>query len=78
MRPEEIPEHQITRPFKPIRVFVSGGSYYDVLHEDFMFVSRSDVIIGLSRSPDEIPRQNVHLNPLHIARIEAIGAMPST
>ena len=77
MRPDEIRAHLHKQPFQPIRVFVSDGSHYDVLHHDFMLVSRSEVIIGLSADPDEIPDKNAYLDPVHITRIEPINGKRS-
>ena len=73
MRPDDIRAHLHKHPFTPIRVFASDGSFYDVVHHDFMLVSRSEVIIGLSRSPDEIPEKKAYLDPVHITRIEPIN-----
>ncbi|MEK6798590.1 MAG: hypothetical protein AABZ12_06480 [Planctomycetota bacterium] len=73
MRADEIRAHVRRHPFQPIRVFVSDGSFYDVLHHDFMLVGRTEVIIGLSSSPDEFPDKKAYLDPVHITRIEPIN-----
>jgi len=73
VRPDEIRAHLHKHPFVPIRVFVSDGSHYDVVHHDFMLVSRSEVIIGLSKNPEEIPDKKAYLDPVHITRIEPLN-----
>ena len=73
MRPDDIRAHLHKQPFQPIRVFVSDGSSYDVVHHDFMLVSRTEVIIGLSASADELPDKKAYLDPVHITRIEPIN-----
>lgn len=38
-----------------------------------MLVSRSEVIIGLSHSPEELPDKKAYIDPVHITRIEPIN-----
>lgn len=73
MRLEDIRAHIRMQPFHPIRVFVSDGSHYDILHHDFMIVGRSQVTIGLARAADDFPDQNAYVDPVHITRIEPIN-----
>jgi hypothetical protein len=73
MRIDDIRFHLHVHPFRPIRVFVSDGSYYDVFHHDFMMVSRSEVIIGLSQDRDELPDKKTYIDPVNITRIEPIN-----
>lgn len=72
MRIDDIRHHLHVHPFQPIRIFVSDGSYYDVIHHDFMMVTRSKVIIGLKQTPGELPEQEAHVDPVHITRIEPL------
>ena len=73
MRLEDIRAHIRRHPFHPIRVFVSDGSFYDVLHHDFMIVGKSEVVIGLAATAEEFPQQKAYIDPLHITRIEPIN-----
>ncbi len=73
MRIDDIRYHLHVHPFLPIRVFVSDGSHYDIYHHDFMMVGRSKIIIGISHSPNELPDQEAHVDPVHITRIEPIN-----
>ena len=73
MRLEDIRAPIRAQPFQPIRVFVSDGSYYDVLHHDFMIVGKSQVTIGIAREASDFPEQNAYVDPLHITRIEPIN-----
>jgi len=73
MRLEDIRAHIRIQPFLPIRVFVSDGSHYDVLHHDLMIVGRSQITIGLARAADDFPEQDAYIDPLHITRIEPIN-----
>jgi len=73
MRPDEIRAHIRKHAFEPIRVFVSDGSHYDVLHHDFMIVSRNEVIVALAKSSADFPYQTAFLDPPHITRIVPIN-----
>ena len=42
-----------------------------------MFVSRTEVVIGLDAGDDELPERSVSCDPLHITRIEPVDAAPS-
>ncbi len=72
MRAEQIRAHLRREPFLPIRVYVSDGSSYDVRHPELMFVSRSEIVIGLDTRDDEIPDRSVYCDPVHITRIEPL------
>jgi len=77
MRPEEIREHLRRRPFQPIRLFVSDGSFYDVRHPEMAIVSRLDVIVSVGQTGDEIPERSAYLDPVHITRVEPINGPTS-
>ena len=77
MRPDEIRAHLRREPFRPIRIYISDGSSYDVRHPELMFVSRAEVVIGLDAGDDELPERSVYCDPLHITRIEPVDAAPS-
>ena len=74
MRAEEIREHLRTRPFVPIRVFLSDGSAYEVRHPDMAMVTQRLLIIGIQPRRDGIPMRSVHCDPLHVTRIEPLAA----
>ena len=72
MNPEKIQNHLRSEPFRPLRVFMSDGSSYDVRHPELALVTRREVIIALPQSDDELPEQAVYCDPMHITRIELI------
>jgi len=74
MRADEISEHLRRQPFRPIRVHVSDGSTYGVRHPELMYVSRTEVVIGLDPGTDVIPERSVYRDPILVARIEPINA----
>ena len=73
MGPDGMQSHLHKFPFQPIRALVSDGSSYDVLHHDCMVVSRTEVVIGPSAGPDEIPERIAYIEPVHITRREPIN-----
>lgn len=73
MRPDELRGHLKKQPFRPFRVFVSDGSHYDVLHPDFMLVTKSEVTIAISLAGEEMPDRSAYLVPVHITRVEPIN-----
>ncbi len=77
MRPDEIRAHLRREPFRPIRIYISDGSSYDVRHPELMFVSRAEVVIGLDAGDDELPERCVYCDPLHITRIQPLDAAAS-
>ena len=78
MSPERILEHLRRRPFRPIRIFLSDGSSYEVRHPELALVTRREVVIGLESAEAEVPERSVFCDPLHITRIELIdGATAS-
>ena len=45
-RPEEIQARLRERPFRPLRLIVSEGLRYDIVHPDLVFVGQRDLMIG--------------------------------
>lgn len=77
LRPSEILSHAQTQPFQPIRIHISDGSSYDVMHPEMMAVTTRVVFIAQPPEVDGVPERSVYCDPLHITRIEPIdGAKP--
>ena len=74
MRPDHIREHLRATPFRPIRVFLSDGSSYEVRHPEMAIVARRQVIIALPVDNDGLPERVVTCDPLHITGIEPLEA----
>jgi len=73
MRAQEIQARVRTRPFVPIRVFVSEGARYDVRHPEFILITLREVVIGTLKQGENIPGGLVYIDPIHITRIEPIN-----
>lgn len=63
-------------PFRPIRIYVSDGSFYDVRHPEIAAVNHTEVVIGLQVGDDDLPERFAYCDPLHITRIEPIDGEP--
>ena len=72
MGPNGIRAHLRKQPFRPIRIYVSDGSSYDVRHPELMLVTRTEVIIALDPGNDAVPERSVYCDPMHITRIEPV------
>jgi hypothetical protein len=72
MRPVEIRSHLRRQPFRPIRIYISDGSSYDIRHPELALVTRTEVIIALDAGDDEIPERSVYCDPIHVTRIEPL------
>jgi hypothetical protein len=72
MRPDDIKAHQKRQPFRAIRIYVSDGSAYEVRHPEMMFVTRTEVIIGLDNGNGDLPERSVYCDPIHVTRIEPL------
>jgi len=73
MRPTDIVAHLRKQPFRPVRVYISDGSSYDVRHPEMMMVVRTAVVIGLKSNGVDPYDRFAYCDPVHITRIEPIN-----
>lgn len=74
MRPVQIRDHLQTQPFRPIRVYISDGSSYDIRHPEMAYVTATQVMIALEMSVENLPDKVVFCDPVHITQIEPLNA----
>lgn len=75
MNPQDLRVHLRKQPFVPFIVRLTDGRAFQVLHPDFMIVSRTEVVIGVaeeSAGADELPYRFAFCDPLHVVSIEPI------
>jgi hypothetical protein len=79
MRPQDILEHLRVQPFRPIRVTLTDGRTYDVVHPELAMVGHSTVAIGLPRPNAREPVYDrlLTVSLLHIMQIEPIAPVSS-
>ena len=51
MTPNAILEDVQRRPFRPFRIAVSDGSFYDIHHPEFCMVGTSYIVVGVASNP---------------------------
>jgi len=73
MTPNEIRDHLKVQPFRPFRVYVSGGASYEVRDPTFAYVTMSRLEIANEFAENDIPTRSVYCDPHHITGIEPIN-----
>ena len=70
--------HSLLRkqPFQPIRLCLSDGKSYDIVHPDFVYVDRSTLHLGIlgPAGVEEPAEFTEHIALLHVVRVEPFQA----
>jgi hypothetical protein len=70
---EELRELLAERPFKPIRLVMTSGKTYEVLHPEMVMLLKNDILVGVDGS-DDLPEW-FRICPLfHVSTIESASA----
>ena len=72
MRPEDIRQFLLRRPFQPFRLTLTDGRTYDIRHPELAMVGRSTVAIGVPAPEESEPVYDrlVTVSLLHIMQAE--------
>ena len=72
MRPQLFDRLLQTRPFRPFRVHVSDGAWYDVPHPEAAFVSGPTLIVSIRASGFAGPsgQRQAFVSLIHVTRVE--------
>lgn len=74
MRAEDVKRLLQTRPFSPLKIFMSDGTTFEITHPDMAIVTRSWITVGIEdRTGDSdlgIADREARCSLLHIVRIE--------
>ncbi len=74
MRSLDIDNQLKQRPFVPLRMYLSDGSYYDIRHPEMAIVSRTVISVGVYGQEDEaMPERIILCDPVHVTRLEPIN-----
>ncbi len=52
MPPEDLEKKIRQRPFRPFRMFLTGGTVYDVRHPELLLLGRRSLVLGLASDPN--------------------------
>lgn len=75
MRPDELTELIRVQPFSPLRIHVSDGRTYDVVHPDQIIVLRHRVDFGVQPDAETGVVERVdHVSLLHVVKVEELGS----
>lgn len=74
MAPAEIIELQKKTPFTGLRIVLTDGQSYDVLHPELMLVFRRAIHVAIPAGSDGIPERCVYVDPVHVVRVEPLPA----
>jgi hypothetical protein len=77
MLPIEIHNYLRERPFTPVRLHMSDGSYFDVRHPEMAIVTATLVYIPVyDNGAEDLPRV-VRCDPVHVTRPEPLKSRPA-
>ena len=62
-------------PFIPVRIIISSGQTFDILHSDLVLVGRRDITIGMASS--ENPTQYEQTTRVPIMHVTALEDLPT-
>jgi hypothetical protein len=61
------------RPFRPFRLVMSSGQSYEVRHSEMAMLTRTDLLVGVGESVEEVPAEFRICSLLHVATVEPIS-----
>ncbi len=60
------------RPFKPFRLVMSSGQTYEVRHPEMAMLTRSDILVGVGETDENVPADFRICALLHVTSIEPL------
>ena len=60
------------QPFQPFRIVMSSGQSYDVRHPEMAMLTRTDIIVGIDETRDEVPSRFKICSLLHVTSVEPL------
>jgi hypothetical protein len=65
------------RPFRPFRLVMSSGQSYEVRHPEMAMLTRTDLLVGIGESVEDVPAEFRICALLHVATVEPISTAAS-
>lgn len=62
------------QPFQPFRIVMSSGQSYEVRHPEMALLTRTDLLVGIGETEDEVPDRFKICSLLHVTAVEPLGA----
>ncbi len=79
MRREQLLEVRRTAPFRPFRLRVSDGAFFDIRHPEMLMVTRHTAIVGIPQNGGEVDtggepeiERATTIDLLHVTQIEEL------
>jgi hypothetical protein len=72
--PKQLRQLMTANPFRPFRIHLSDGSYYDIPNHDAAIVEQATVDIGVNLDSDGIAEKLVRCAIMHIVKLEDLEA----
>jgi hypothetical protein len=73
MGAEDIREWLDARPFVPFRICLTDGKHFEILHPEFVLLTRAVLEIGISRhNGSRLVDQIARVSLPHVVRVETI------
>ncbi len=76
MAPTDIVDKLRRQPFRPLRVYMSDGSAYDIPEPYYAAINVTELHIGVEPDETGIPTRTVYCDTRHVTRIEPL--MPAS
>ena len=61
------------RPFRPFRLVMSSGQSYDVRHSEMVWLTRTDILVGIDETDEGVPAEFRICSLLHVATVEPLS-----
>jgi hypothetical protein len=70
---KEVRERLHYQPFEPFRIVTSSGQHYDVLHPEFLLVTKRTLVVATPKTEGDKDPDGYHaVSILHITALEQI------
>ena len=61
------------KPFKPFRLVMASGEFYDVRHPEMAMLTRTDILVGTDVADDGVPAEFKICSLLNVATFEPLS-----
>ncbi|MFL5241765.1 MAG: hypothetical protein ACJ8FY_06630 [Gemmataceae bacterium] len=76
MNSEQLSSLLKQRPFRPFRIHMQGGAFYDVRSHEMALILRNAVLVGVGVSDDEPDPIPDHHEWLYLPHVDSLEELP--